>query len=204
MAGKGEEVKPTVIGKLVVDNLEDKAWLLLLMRKFREAVEMAHHLLKNGIGTSETKRRLTKYLSNAWYASSAMKRAKLYLNQPYLKLNKPQLFSVGSKDEKGNRNIKLLDTSEVLIKIPHADGKHTWLKGRVVFGRKYLPIVKELTTDKYSYGASIVLKDKGKLFLHLHIPPELYIKYVKKNLKLNLLVILLASTSIQTESAWLL
>ena len=113
---------------------------------------MAHHLLKNDIDTNETKRRLTKFLLNAWYAYSAIRRAKLYLNQPYLKLRKPQLFSVGSRDEKGNRNIKIRDASEVLIKIPHADGKHSWLKGRVIFSKKYLLIVKELTTSNYNYG----------------------------------------------------
>ncbi len=162
MARKREEVKPTIIGRLVIDKIEDKAWLLLLMRKFREAIEMAHYLLKKGLEESEVKRRVTRYLSNAWYSASAIKRARPYLNQPYLKLRKPQLFSIGSRDEKGNRNIKLVSTSEVLIKIPHANGKHTWVKAKVKFGEKHIPIVRELTTGNYSYGASIVLKNKGK------------------------------------------
>ncbi len=186
MARKREEVKPTIIGRLVIDKIEDKAWLLLLMRKFREAIEMAHYLLKKGLEESEVKRRVTRYLSNAWYSASAIKRARPYLNQPYLKLRKPQLFSIGSRDEKGNRNIKLVSTSEVLIKIPHANGKHTWVKAKVKFGEKHIPIVRELTTGNYSYGASIVLKNKGKgfhFYLHLHIPLELYAKYMKKETK---------------------
>ncbi|RLG15939.1 hypothetical protein DRN63_04820 [Nanoarchaeota archaeon] len=115
MARKREEIKPTVIGRLIIERPEDKAWLLLLMRKFREAVEMAHHLLSEGVSEREVKRRITRYLSNAWYASSAIKRARLYLNQPYLKLKKPQLFSVGSKDEGGNRNVRLVSTDQTSI-----------------------------------------------------------------------------------------
>ncbi len=183
MARKREKIKPTIIGRLTISRPEDRAWLLLLMRKFREAIEMAHHLLRKGLKESEVKRRITKYLSNAWYSTSAIKRAKLYLNQPYLKLRKPQLFSVGSRDEKGNRNIKLVSTSEVLIKIPHATGEHSWLKARVKFGEKHIPIIRELATGNYSYGASIVLKEKNKEFpfyLHLHVPLELYIKYMRK------------------------
>ena len=182
MARKREEIKPTIIGRLIIERPEDRAWLLLLMRKFREAVEMAHHLLNNNIKEREAKRRITRYLSNAWYASSAIKRARLYLSQPYLKLKKPQLFSVGSKDEEGNRNIKLIGTNEVLIKIPHADGKHDWIKAEIKFGEQYLPIIQELISREYSYGASVVLKNK-RLYLHIHLPLKLYTKHMKKESK---------------------
>ena len=182
MARKREEIKPTIIGRLIIEKPEDKAWVMLLMRKFREAIEMAHHLLSKGINEAEAKRRITRYLSNAWYASSAIKRARLYLNQPYLKLKRPQLFSVGSKDERGNRNTKLISTNQVLIKIPHADGGHSWIKAEVKFGRQYLPIIQELISGKFSYGASIVLRN-NKLYLHVHVPLELYVKYVKKEFK---------------------
>lgn len=187
MARKRETIKPTVIGKLVIRKPEDRAWLLLLMRKFREAIEMAHHLLSRGVNEGEVKRRITRYLSNAWYASSAIKKARLYLNQPYLKLKKSQLFSVGSKDERGNRNVKLISTSDVLIKIPHANGKHGWIKAEVKFGKQHLPIISELISGEYSYGASIVIKNE-KLYLHLHIPLELYAKYEKKKKAKNKIV----------------
>lgn len=52
--------------------------MLLLMRKFRDAVEITHSLLyKKGLSESEVKRRLTRYLSNAWYAYSVIKVARL-------------------------------------------------------------------------------------------------------------------------------
>jgi len=160
MARKREKIKPTIIGRLTISRPEDRAWLLLLMRKFKEAIEMAHHLLRKGLKESEVKRRITKYLSNAWYSTSAIKRAKLYLNQPYLKLRKPQLFSVGSRDEKGNRNIKLVSTSEVLIKIPHATGEHSWLKARVKFGEK---------SAYSSIGEKLVVENSGRVVPGLYV-----------------------------------
>lgn len=100
-----------------------------------------------------------------------------------MKLKKPQLFSVGAKAEKGNRNIRLASTDKVLIKIPHADGKHEWLEAGVKFGRKHLPIVEELIRGNHSYGATIVIREKRgrrSFYLHLHIPLELYVKHMGK------------------------
>jgi len=181
--GKG---KATVIGKLTVDDPVNKAKLLHLMRMFRDAVEMAHYHMRKKFEASESKRRLTKFLCNAWYASSAMKKAKLYVSQEKLKLTKPQLFSVGCSGnmEKGNRNIRLISTDKVLVKIPHADGKHEWLELKTKFGKKYLDLVSKLISEEYSYGASIVLKEEnGKInfFLHISIPIDLYVQFFKKS-----------------------
>jgi len=185
---KSKEIKPTIKGRLIIDDDIARAKLLHLMRMFRDAVEMAHYYLRQGIDPCEARRRLTRFLSNSWYANSAIKRARLYQEQPYLRLKKPQLFSVGSKykDEKGNRNIRLVSTSKVLIKIPHADGKQEWIEARMKFNSKYLPIVKELITAGHGYGATISLKEKRKkwrFYIHLHIPLELYIKHMKKEAK---------------------
>ena len=38
----GKKMKPTVKGRLIVSSPEDRAWLLLLMRNFKDAVEYAH------------------------------------------------------------------------------------------------------------------------------------------------------------------
>jgi len=53
--------------------------------------------------------------------------------------------------EKGNRNIRLLDTDKVLVKIPHADGNHEWIECKVKFGRRYLELVKRVNPGKYPY-----------------------------------------------------
>ena len=130
----GKEVKPTVKGKLIIDSPEDRAWLLFLMRNFKDAVEYAHSLMKNGIKENEIVKLLTsRILNNKWYSYSAYVRARLYRNQPYLKLKKPQLFSVGGKSEKGNRNIRFLSTDTLKIKIPSATGKHRWMLAKVRF-----------------------------------------------------------------------
>ena len=114
---------------MTLSDVASLAKLLTTMRVFRDCVELAHILLfKKKLDESEAKRRLTKVLSNAWYASSAIKVAKLYREQAKMKLRKPLLYSVGSRHEKGNRNIKLISTDKVLIKIPHADGKHDWIE----------------------------------------------------------------------------
>jgi len=185
---KGKEIKPTIKGRLIIDDDIARAKLFHLMRMFRDAVEMAHYYLREGIDLCEARRRLTRFLSNSWYAYSAIKRARLYQVQPYLRLKKPQLFSVGSKykGDRGNRNIRLVSTSKVLIKIPHADGKHEWIEARMKIGSKHLPIVQELITAGHGYGATIGLReDNGKrnFYIHLYVPLELYVKYMKKKFK---------------------
>jgi len=190
MARKRKEIKPTVIGRLFIDKAGDRAKLFLLMRMFREAIEMVHYLKRHNIDANKIQRRITRYLSNKWYATSAIKKAMLYMNQPYLKLKKPQLFSVGARAEKGNRNIRLVATDRVLIKIPHADGKHEWIEAEVRFGEECLPLIQELINGNYSYGASIVTKERKnreqELYLHLHVPLELYNKYMRKESRAKL------------------
>jgi len=186
---RNTEERVTVVGKLLIPDEISASRLLLLMRKFRDAVEIAHSLLyKKGLSESEVKRRLTKYLSNAWYAYSAIKVAKLYREQKRIKLRKPQLYSVGSSDEKGNRNIKLVETNRVLIKIPHEVNGHEWKEYKVLFGKKYIPVINELISGCYTYGAGVSIKvEKNedwrdvwskRLILYLNIPINLYVKYM--------------------------
>ena len=97
-----------------------RAKLLYAMRLFRDAVKLAHHLIRSELEWKEVERRLTKYLSNAHYGHSAYQKAKLWKNQPYLRLRKKFLFSVGKPHENGNRNIRLTvnhDSTLVKVKI---------------------------------------------------------------------------------------
>lgn len=142
---EGGSERVTIVGRLVVQDDLSASKLLLLMRRFRDAVEMAHNpLFKKGLSETEVKRRLTKYLSNAWYANSAIKVAKLYREQESIKLKKPLLYSVGSTDEGGNRNFKLVSTDKVLVKIPRVVGGHEWVEFKSLFGKKQLSIIEEL------------------------------------------------------------
>ncbi len=175
-----KEVKPTVKGKLILDSPEDRALLLYLMRNFKDAVEYAHALMRKGMGENEIVKLLTsRILNNKWYSHSAYKRARLYREQPHLKLKKPQLFSVGSRDEKGNRNIKFESTDRVRIKVPSATGRHRWITAKTRFSKKHLPIIQELINSNTPYGAGIYLKN-GKFEIHINVPLKLYVKHLGK------------------------
>lgn len=196
MAGGGEEERATVVGRLVLDEVP-LAKLLTTMRVFRDSVELAHVLLfEKKLSEGEVKRRLTRVLSNAWYASSAIKVAKLYRGQVKVKLRKPLLYSIGAKCEGGNRNIRLVSTGKVLIKIPHANGRHEWIEAGVKFGKRHLPLLQELIGDCYSYGAGVTIRLKSRredwrkvfrkrLYLYLNIPASLYVKYFGKRVRVK-------------------
>ena len=185
MAGKGEEIRATIKGEIEFENAMDKALLLYTMRLFRDAVEFAHNLLKKGLTKNQIVKLITsRIINNKWYSMSAYARAKLYENKPYLKLRKPQLYSVGSSDEDGNRNIKFVDTNLVKIKIPSSNGKHRWIFCKVKFGKKHIPIVRELINGKISYGTGISLKN-DEFILYVNIPLEIYAEKMRKNIKSN-------------------
>jgi len=172
------------------------------MRVFKESVERAYVLLKKGVEDKDIMRKITRFINNGHYALSALKRAKKYESQDRLKLRKPQLYSIGRACEKGNRNIRLIDTNRVLIKIPHADGRHRWLELRVRFGRRYLPLVKEIvdlaSRGELSYGATIVFNE-GEYYLHLHIPLELYAKHTKPKIMVKDRAHLIASFDLNVD-----
>jgi len=63
-------------------------------------------------------------------------------------------------------------------------GRHSdWIQCEVRFGEEYIPLVNEVIdramNNELSYNARIVFRN-GKIYLHLSIPLELYIKYFKK------------------------
>jgi predicted transposase len=192
---EGVSERATIVGRLVVQDDLTASKLLFLMRRFRDAVEMAHSLLRKGLSEAEVKRRLTKYLSNAWYANSAIKVAKLYREQESIKLKKPLLYSVGSTDEGGNRNFKLVSTDKVLVKIPREVGGHECVELKSLFGKKQLPIVEELVKGCHTYGAGVSIRlRKGedwrsvwrkRLAIYVNVPIELYVKYRRSDVLNN-------------------
>ena len=175
-----KEVKPTVKGRLIVNSPTDRGLLLYVMRNFKDAIEYAHSLMRNGYSDAQIVRLLTsRILNNAHYSHSALMRARLYKGQAYLKLKKPQLFSVGKGNEKGNRNIRLVSADTVKIKIPSSTGRHRWIVAKVRFGSRYLEVIKELVNAQFPYGAGIYLKN-GRIELHVNVPLGLYVKHLSK------------------------
>jgi hypothetical protein len=117
--------------------------------------------------------------------------AKLYREQESIKLKKPLLYSVGSTDEGGNRNIKLVSTDKVLVKIPREVGEHEWVELKSLFGKRQLLIIEELVKGCHTYGAGVSIRlRKGKdwrsawrkqLAIYVNVPIELYVKYRLSN-----------------------
>lgn len=172
------EIQATIKGKLKIDDIVLKAKLLHLMRNFRDSVEFAHNLMRKGLDENRIVKIITsRVLNNSHYAYSAIQRAKLYRKQSYLKLMKPQLYSVGKSNEKGNRNVRFVSTDKVLIKIPHANGKHEFVEFKVKFGKNYLPIVEELINPNFAFSAGVKV-DEDKFYIYVHVPIKVYRKYL--------------------------
>ena len=172
------EIQATIKGKLKIDDIVSKAKLLYLMRNFRDSVEFSHNLMRKGLDENRiVKIVISRVLNNSHYAYSALQRAKLYREQPYLKLTKPQLYSVGKSNEKGNRNVRFVSTDKVLIKIPHANGKHEFVEFKVKFGKNYLPIVEELINPNFAFSTGVKV-DEDKFYIYVNVPIELYKKHL--------------------------
>lgn len=101
MVRKTRKKYVAINGKLIIEDRIVKSKLLYAMRLFRDAIKMAHHLMREGLAWGEIERRLTSYVSNAHYGHSAYQKAKLWKDKPYLRLTKNLLFSVGKTNEKG-------------------------------------------------------------------------------------------------------
>ena len=87
---------------------------------------------------------------------------------------------------KGNQNIRLVDTNKLLVNY-HLNGRrgrhNDWIKCEVRFGEKYIPLIQELIQKalnrELSYTAKIVFR-RGRIYLYISIPLELYLKYFRK------------------------
>jgi len=180
---KNDGGRVTIKGRIRIDEakLEDRAKLVQLMRNFREAVEMAHHLLKK-LDVNGIKHQLSAYILNYHYAESVLERSRLYSDQERLKLRKPQLYSLGKANENGNRNIQLTSLDTIRVKIPRASGRHEWVYLKVDFGEKYHKLLEELINSRISYAAGISISYRKREVWHvyLNVPLELYAKHFPK------------------------
>ena len=171
------EPRATIKGRLELEDL-DRAKLLYTMRLFKEAVEKAHHLIKKGISEGEIVKSLYYTIPNARYCGSAYRKARLYEPQCHLSLKKPLLFSHGSGAgrEGGNRNIKI-EGERIRIKIPHANGNHEWIEGKLRTHKKYKAVLGELKNYSYSAGISM---NNGGYSVYINLPVELYARISDK------------------------
>ncbi len=177
----------TITGRLVPISPEDYMKLARLAHDFRRAVLYATRMIAKGMDTNTTLKELRIMLNKA-YGDSAYKVAKALVEGSrfnggipmHIEVRKLFIVSEGESSRLGNRNVRFESTNTVKVKYPH-DG--TWLTFKACFGEKHLPIIRELTElakqKKISYGARIVFR-AGRIYLHLSIPIELYLKHFSK------------------------
>jgi len=158
-----------------------------LAHNFRRAVLYATRMIANGMDANTILRELREMLNKA-YADSAYKAAKAVVegcrfsggDPKHVKIRRLFIVSEGEASRFGNRNIRLESTNIVKIRYPY-DG--SWITCRAQFGKAYLPLINELMAlaknRKMSYGVRIVFRN-SKIYLHLSIPVELYLKHFKK------------------------
>lgn len=189
MAGEIREPEVThvtVAGRVVPLDSYSYMELVLLAHRFRKALTKAAKMYAKSMDKNTIVKEITREL-NLGYADTVYKLAKLVVegarrsNSNPLKVEIRKLFvaSRGFSSNKGNRNIRLLSTSELEVNIPWRG----WVKFRVLFGGQYIPLVSELVEKalrrELSYTAKIVFRN-GRPYLHVSVPIELYLKHFKR------------------------
>ncbi|RLG86239.1 MAG: transposase [Thermoprotei archaeon] len=183
---KPEITHVTITGRVIPLNNDSYMELVLLAYRFRRTLIKAIKMTTKGLGKNTIVKEVTKEL-NLGYADTIYKLAKLIVegaksngsNPLRVKLRRLFIASGGFTANKGNRNIRLLSSSELQVNIPWKG----WVKFKVVSGKRCIPLVNELVekalSKKLSYTAKIVFRN-GKVYLHISIPIELYLKYFSK------------------------
>ncbi|OYT47981.1 MAG: hypothetical protein B6U85_03885 [Desulfurococcales archaeon ex4484_42] len=161
--------------------------LVRLARDFRRAVLYATRMISKGIKVNDILKELRGMLNKA-YGDSAYKVAKAIVEgcrfnggEPqHVKIRRLFIVSEGEASRLGNRNVRIESTDLARIKYPY---DKSWILLKVRFGKKYLPLIRELIElikqRKVSFGARILFRD-GKIYLHLSVPINLYLKYFSK------------------------
>lgn len=188
-AVRAEKLIPyaTVVGRLTANTCDDYMKLVRLAYEFRKAVTYAARMVVRGVNVNEALKELRGMLNKA-YGDSAYKVARAIVKGCRLNGGDPRhikvrglfIVSEGEASRSGNRNVRVEATDVVRIKYPF-DG--SWLTFKARFGERYLPLVQELVElakdCKVSYGARITFRG-GRVYLHLSVPVELYLKHFRK------------------------
>lgn len=177
----------TITSRLVSVSSEDYMKLARLAYEFRRAVLYATRMLSRNMDTNAILRELRGMMNKA-YGDSAYKVAKTLIegckyngcDSRRIKIRRLFIVSEGEASRQGNRNVRFESARMVRVKYPY---NRSWLLFEARFGEKYLPLVEELVAlakrKETSYGARIVLRN-GKVYLHLSIPVELYLRHSSK------------------------
>ena len=176
----------TITGRVIPLDNESYMELVLLAYRFRKSLIKAVKMYAKGLDKNTIVKEVTREL-NLGHADTIYKLAKLIVegargngsNPLKTRIRKLFIASRGFTSNRGNRNIRLLSTNELQVNIPWRG----WLNFKVLFGKRYIPIVNELVekalSKKLSYSGKIVFRN-GRIYLHVSVPIELYLKYFSK------------------------
>ncbi|MFP3202342.1 MAG: hypothetical protein RXR43_08895 [Sulfolobus sp.] len=147
---------------------------------YSKAVKAGINLALKGVSLNDAVKELYKIIPYAFYAETAYKQALVLIenNGNKVEVRKRWIACRGNKSDKGNRGIKFhVFQDHVLIKVKDPWGK--WVHGKAYFGKKYLPLLKELEdlASKKEEGYGAVISFKHYPMIHLQIPLLLYLKH---------------------------
>jgi len=183
----------TVVGRVFVDD-EGYQRLLYITWKYKTALTKAIQLLSKGLEKKYVKRVITEEV-NQGYAKSIVDKANLivksakYYSKNSLKVKIKKLFieSKGRADCRGNQNIRLISTDELIISYNFngKSGKHNnWIRCETRFGEEYLPLIEHLikkaSKKEMPYTVRLLIKNRKDIRIHISIPTSLYTAFFNK------------------------
>jgi len=172
----------TISGRV---EFEDVGKVVKIAHYYSRAVKAGINLALRGVPLNDAVKELYRIIPYAFYAETAYKQALALIenNGNKIEIRRRWIACRGSKADRGNRGIKFhVLENHIEVKVKDPWGK--WIVGRAYFGRKYLPLLRELEelAGKGEEGYGAVISFKEKPMIHLQIPLWLYLKHfsVKK------------------------
>ena len=167
----------TVVGRAEFDDLPRLARLAYYYAK---AVKAGVNMALRGTGLEDAVRALYDIVPYAFYAETAYKQALALVENGghRVEVRRRWVACRGNKSDGGNRCVKFrVEGDHVAVKVRDPWGD--WIAGRAYFGRKYLPLLRELEElagrREEGYGAVITFRDGVRL--HIQVPLWLYLKH---------------------------
>jgi len=183
----------TVVGRIYIDDVGYQR-LLYIAWKYKYSLMKAIQMLCKGLKQDYVEKVITVDM-NQGYTKSVIDKANLivksaeYYGKNPLKVKIKKLFieSKGRADKRGNQNIRLISTDELIVSYNFngKSGKHkNWIKCDVRFGEEYLPlieyIIKKANKKKMPYTVRILIKNRRDIRIHISIPTSLYTAFFSK------------------------
>lgn len=212
MAGDKGKKKAFVTVRAIVKKIEPPhavGYILLLMRRYRDAVEYASKLLRRGLDDYTVARILRKqFLFDIKYSESAVRDAKKFAGDEeleFIKLRTPTLFIAGDASYGGNRHVKFLEKNVCEIKIPLSiesrRAKHLRARLKLKVPKRFERLFCALRNPDFPFSVRLVLDSETplKLRLLITVPTEVYAVYVPPKTKTKPDALLLAGYDINVD-----